>query len=155
MKKALFISIVFMVFFNCNSNNTNSVSYSVKTSFDVATTEHPGKKLMEMYCYACHNPTSEEGNRLAPPMIAIKKHYINKNTTKEKFIADIQTWIKNPNETDAKMFGAVRRFGIMTKVDYPEADIRLIAEYLYDNTIEQPEWFEQHYKNAKGNPNNN
>ena len=104
---------------------------------------------METYCYACHNPTTEHDSRLAPPMIAIKKRYINNNRTKEAFIKDIQDWIKNPNEANAKMYGAVQRFGVMTKIDYPETDIKQIADYLYDNTIEQPVWFKEHYNEQR------
>ena len=50
--------------------------------------EHPGKKLMETNCYICHNPVTSHDNRLAPPMIAVKKHYKNENTTKKEFIDD-------------------------------------------------------------------
>lgn len=82
-------------------------------------------------------------------MIAIKKHYINENTTKEEFVASMQAWIKNPNKEDAKMFGAVKRFGVMPKKAFPEKTIAQIADYMYDFQIEQPEWFEDHYKSRK------
>jgi cytochrome c553 len=107
--------------------------------------EPPGKKLMETYCYACHDASTPDDKRLAPPMIAIKKRYIFKETSKEEFVADMQNWIENPNEKDAKMFGAVRRFGVMVKMPYPEDAIKQIADYIYDNDIEQPDWFEDHY----------
>ena len=111
--------------------------------------EHPGKRLMETNCYACHNPTASHENRIAPPMIAIKNHYISNNTAKEEFINSIKAWIKNPNIEEAKMYGAVNRFGIMPKQSFLEEDIVQIADYMYDNDIEQPEWFEEHFKGMK------
>jgi cytochrome c2 len=107
---------------------------------------HPGKKLMETKCYACHNPISPEDQRIGPPMIAIKKHYINENTSKEEFIKDFVSFVKNPSEDNAKMRGAVRKFGVMPKQYFKEEDLKAIAEYMYDNEIEKPEWFQKHWE---------
>ena len=113
--------------------------------------EHPGKKLMETNCYACHNPVTSHDNRLAPPMIAVKRHYKNDNTTKKEFIDDFTNWVKSPSEELSKMPGAIRNFGIMPFTPFPEEDIRQIADYIYDNNIEQPEWFEEHHQQEMGN----
>ena len=43
------------------------------------------------------------------------------------------------------MFGAVNRFGVMPKVSFPSDSIKLIAEYLYENDIEKPLWFDKHH----------
>lgn len=111
--------------------------------------EHPGKALMEKNCYLCHSPSADHDNRIAPPMIAIKKHYINSSTTKDEFKKAMQAWIKNPLDSMAKMRGAVRRFGLMPKAFYPEETIDQISEYLYDYEIEQPDWFEDHTNKTK------
>jgi len=108
--------------------------------------EHPGKKLMETNCYVCHNPVTTHDNRLAPPMIAVKKHYKNENTTKKEFIRDFKNWIKAPSEELSKMPGAIRKFGIMPFAPYSEEDVEQIADYIFDYDIEQPEWFEEHHK---------
>ena len=137
--------IAIVVVQSCDSNKKDS-QYAVRTfEKQQNNQEHPGKKLMETNCYVCHSPTASHDDRIGPPMIAIKKHYIDSNTTKEEFIASMQAWIKNPNEVDAKMKGAVRRFGVMPKTPYPEETIEKIAEYLYDYEIEQPDWFEDHF----------
>src|SRR5690554_4001 len=112
--------------------------------------EHPGKKLMETNCYVCHSPTASIDDRIGPPMLAIKKHYLTEGISKEQFIEDIQNWIKNPNEEDAKMYGAVKKFGVMPKTPYPEETINQIADYMFDNDIEEPEWFEAHYNEERG-----
>lgn len=150
MKLYIFLFVLLLCFASCNKNKSeNYLKVAIIDSKKTDTT-HPGKKLMETYCYACHDATTSEENRLAPPMIAIKKRYILKGTTKETFTESMQNWIKNPNEKDAKMFGAVKRFGVMQKLPYPEDVIDKIADYIYDNEIEQPEWFEAHFNQNKG-----
>jgi nitrate reductase cytochrome c-type subunit len=147
MKSFILTTLVFVLMFSCN--NSKNKTYS---AFDKQKegSEHPGKKLMEINCYVCHSPTASEEDRIGPPMIAIKKHYITDNTSKSDFVAAIQTWIKNPNEEDAKMYGAVKRFGVMPKTPYPEETIAQIADYMFENDIAQPEWFEDHYNKERG-----
>jgi hypothetical protein len=144
----LIILVLFSVL-NLSCNNSKNKEYSALKK-PTKTKKHPGKKLMEINCYVCHSPSERHDNRIAPPMIAIKKHYINDDTSKEQFIKTIQTWIKNPNKDDAKMYSAVRRFGVMPKTPFPEATIQQIADYMFDNNIEQPEWFEDHFNEEKG-----
>lgn len=135
---------------SCNNSKNMDLSAFEK---NIQANNHPGKKLMETNCYVCHSPTASHDDRIGPPMIAIKKHYINDETTKEQFIADIQSWIKNPNESDARMRGAVRRFGVMPKQAFPEETIEKIADYMFDFDIEQPEWFEEHFNEEMGKQN--
>ncbi len=143
------IALVFVLLF-VNCNNSNKSSYYAKNSEITKDQTHPGKKLMETNCYICHNATTSEANRIAPPMIAIKMRYINGNTTKKQFIASMKNWIKNPIEGNVKMYGAVKRFGIMQNLPYPEDVIEQIADYMFDNDIDQPEWFKEHYNQNKG-----
>ncbi|WP_229724396.1 c-type cytochrome [Winogradskyella forsetii] len=152
MKKSIGLLVLVMVLMSCNSGKKNNDIYS-SVGESSKKSNHPGKKLMETNCYICHSPTANHDDRIGPPMIAIKKHYINDNTTKEEFVASIQAWIKNPNEEDARMFGAVKRFGVMPKQAFPEESIIQIAEYMYDFEIEQPEWFEAHFNKKSGNQN--
>ncbi len=150
MKVLAFFIVFFFMVIGCKKTKDES-NKTLSESYNRALQEHPGKKLMETHCYLCHDATKTEEERLAPPMIAIKKRYIFEDTSKEAFINDMQRWIKNPNEKDAKMFGAVRRFGVMQKLPYKEEVIEQIADYMYDNEIEQPEWFEEHYKQMRRN----
>lgn len=147
LKKSLvFLSL--LILFNCKQkDNTVDNGLLVETN---TVNDHPGKKLMEINCYACHNPTNGQEERIAPPMIAIKEHYISNNTTKEQFITDVQDWIEKPSEARSKMPGAIRNFGLMPYAPFPEETVFQIADYLYDNDIEQPEWFEDHVKQERG-----
>lgn len=97
---------------------------------DASSQEHPGKALMEQYCYACHSP--ESGTRLGPPMSMVQMHYFEEGISKEDFVADIVNFVKEPTEENARMYGAIRNFGLMPYQDFPDSVITQIAEYLYD-----------------------
>lgn len=150
MKNTLFTIILLGLFFFSCTNSNKKNSYTSQNNLQKPDTIHPGKKLMKVYCYACHNATTSENDRVAPPMIAIKRRYIFEDTSKDEFINDMKLWIQNPTEKKAKMFGAVRRFGVMQKLPYPDKVIEQIADYVYDNDIEKPVWFEEHYKQMGG-----
>ncbi len=150
MKKISILLVITTLFFSCNTKNKDSVSYGKQTSQAELNTQHPGKTLMETNCYVCHNPTTSQDERLAPPMIAIKKHYISSSTKKEDFVTKMKEWIKNPTNENAKMFGAVKRFGVMPKQHFAEETIEKIADYMFENTIEEPEWFEEHFNEEMG-----
>jgi cytochrome c551/c552 len=152
MKYIILITSIFL-FINCDDK--------IAEKYEASTTEskalnyedeknHPGKKLMENNCYVCHNPTASEGDRIGPPMIAIKKHYKDKNTTKEDFVNEIIEWVREPSVEKSKMPGAVRRFNLMPYQSFPEEDVRKIANYIYDYEIEQPEWFKDHFQQGHG-----
>ena len=151
----ILITIISVLFFmSCQPSEKPKyakVTKDLAQQKDLNTSEHPGKKLMEANCYACHNPTANHENRLAPPMIAVKKHYISSTTTKEEFKTALHDWVENPTKEKAKMFGAVKRFGIMPKTPFPKKTIDLIADYMFDNKIDQPKWFEEHSKSMKKN----
>ncbi|TXD84416.1 DUF3365 domain-containing protein [Subsaximicrobium wynnwilliamsii] len=147
MKKTILLSMLLVSFLSCK--NSEKTEYVAAEEIEDAQ-PHPGKKLMETNCYVCHSPSASQADRIGPPMIAVKKHYINESSTKAAFISDLQAWIKNPTAAHAKMYGAVKRFGVMPKTVYPEETIALIGDYMFDNAIEQPEWFEAHFNGAKG-----
>ncbi|MGJ8743936.1 c-type heme family protein [Polaribacter sp.] len=152
--KSLTIILAIAFLFGCQ--DSKKPTYSKKSSV-LETQEHAGKKLLETNCYVCHNPTTPEENRIAPPMIAIKKRYLMGNSAKEAFIKSMQDFIKNPTEENAIMYGAVKRFGVMPKQAFPEETIEQIADYLFNFDIEKPAWFEEHYnkQHGKGNGNGN
>lgn len=83
-------------------NNNDHIKYSASTknmelSQNELSQEHPGKKLMENNCYACHSPKASEENMIAPPMVAVKVHYISDETTKEEFVNEMLAWVKRPS----------------------------------------------------------
>lgn len=145
------IPILLLIFsFGCQKSEKST--YAIKSDI---TQQHPGKKLMEMQCYVCHNPATPHESRIAPPMIAIKNHYYKNGISKENFVKEIQNFVKNPSNESSKMPGAVKKFGLMPKQYFSESAIRQIAEYIYDNEMEKPVGFDENHKNMNGKGNGN
>lgn len=141
--KVIFISVLTALFFSCESStSTNNNDAAEVLPKELA----KGLELLESNCFACHSPKGSIENRVAPPMIAIKRHYIGKTTSKEEFTNDLLSFLNNPNEETSKMPGAVNKFGLMPKMGFSESDIKSIANYMYEADLEKPDWFEKHYQ---------
>lgn len=108
-----------------------------------------GFNLLETNCFNCHSPKGSHDARIAPPMVAIKNHYIDEETTEAEFTEALIAFVQNPTEENTKMKGAVRKFGVMPKMEFSEKDLRDIAAYIYRTELEAPEWFEEHYQREK------
>ena len=146
------ILILLMLFFVTGCKNESStVKSNLEKSLSGQNTQHKGKQLMEIQCNSCHSPTASEDTRLAPPMIAVKRHYLTEDMSKEEFVEDILSWMQAPSVEKSKMLGAVERFGMMLKMPLKEEDIIQIAEYMYENKLQAPEWFEEHYNQRRRN----
>ena len=113
--------------------------------------EHPGKKLMETYCYTCHSPTApmNEG-RIGPPMAAVKAHYLLNHPQKEEYVQQIVTFVEEPAVEKSEMPGAIKKFGLMPYQEFPEGSLEKIADYLYEYQVEEPDWFAEHWKEGPG-----
>ncbi len=140
------IGFAMLMFTSCkNPNNSGYASHNAIENASVSdSVKHSGKKLMETQCYVCHNPSTNHDARIAPPMVAIKSHYLTNNTTKEEFADAIWDFVQKPSEEKTKMRGAVRRFGVMPYQPFNEEEIRQIADYMYEYKIDEPEWFKKH-----------
>lgn len=148
--KSLLLSLSFLLI-GCNQKKEDYKTVENKIIVD----EHTeGKKLMETHCYVCHSPNAPEGEgRIAPPMVAIKARYIDKEGyTKEEFMAAVKSFVENPTEDKALLYGAVRKHGLMPKQVFPEGSIEKIADFMFDYQIESPDWFKAHWQ---GNGNEN
>lgn len=138
----------------CKTSNKDKYSNIQDGSKDIATAqqqEPPGKKLMVNNCYACHNPKTDEENIIAPPFVAVKMRYKAGGTSREEFIAAMVDWAKQPSAEKSRMPGAVEKFGVMPYQFFPEKTIEEIAAYIFENDIEEPEWFGAHYQKMHGN----
>lgn len=152
MKQLLLIAFL-IGFASCKDAKKSELTPMDATSekeITLSEQSHPGKKIMETECYICHNPKASEANMIAPPMIAVKRHYIGDNTSKEEFTESLILWLDDP-EAPSKMPGAQKKFGKMPYLPYPEETITQIAEYMYDYEIEKPKWFDAHYQEEHGN----
>ncbi|WP_276977654.1 DUF3365 domain-containing protein [Flavobacterium filum] len=150
------ISFLFTILFLASCQNGKKDYQTVEEQNTIASTFDPleAKKLMETHCYLCHSPTADENQgRIAPPMVAIKAHYIDKSKfSKEEFIAEMKSFVENPSEEKVHLKGAFKRFGLMPKQTFPDGSIEKIAAFMYDYQIEEPTWFKAHWE-GHGNEN--
>ena len=149
MKHPIFFLAILLTI-SCK-DNSKTVPINKTTEKQVAQSEksHPGKKILESECYICHAPRASEESMIAPPMFAIKKFYLDSNTTKEAFTKALINWVNDP-EAESKMPAARQKFGVMPYIPYSDEVIAQIAEYLYDYEIEKPSWFDAHFKEQHG-----
>ncbi|QSS96521.1 DUF3365 domain-containing protein [Psychroflexus sp. ALD_RP9] len=131
------------------SNENNK--YVDVSEAEIAQTElaSKGKTLMENQCYVCHNPKAKKENRIAPPFVAIKNHYLKKYNSEEEFKAKMWAFLEKPTKEKAIMKGAVQKFGLMPYQVFKEKDINAIAHYLYNYDIEKPSKFKEHHGKGK------
>lgn len=125
---------------NCNpapKKNSDQVKYP------------EGQALLKSKCVSCHHPTAAVDNRLAPPMYAVKMKYLKVYKEESQFIEAMQAFLSNPKEAKVLMKGAVKKFGLMPALNYPEKEIEAIAKYIYHNEMVKPDWFDEHYKQKR------
>jgi len=56
----------------------------------------------------------------------------------------MSAFVGNPSEEAALMKGPIRRFGLMPKPNVTPEQIRAIVTFIYENKVEEPEWFAAH-----------
>lgn len=152
--KYLVVAIVLFGFVSCQKDKKEYKEIKESNSTVAQNEVNEGKKLMETHCYLCHSPNAAENEgRIAPPMVAVKARYIDKEGyNKEEFVKHVTAFVANPTEDKALMYGAVRKHGVMPKQVFPEGSIEKIANFMYDYQIEEPEWFKAHWE-GHGNEN--
>ena len=114
--------------------------------------EKEGKELYKKHCSACHGNTGgmDMNKRLAPPIIAVRMHYMWHYPDKDPFVMVMADWLENQDESKSLMRGAIRRFNIMPPVYLSRADAEKIAAYIYDGNIEKPAGFDEHVEKMHG-----
>jgi len=139
MKNLIYLTAITLLFSltACNKKakevkETANVVEAVQTT---KTNLSDGYNLMKQNCFVCHMEKpdpSKRGQMIAPPMLRVQEHYKPSYPNKKEFVNAIITWVKNPSEDKVMMPGAVRKFNLMPKIEIKDADLKLIAETLYD-----------------------
>ncbi len=107
-----------------------------------------GKSLFESLCMSCHVLSGQP--TVAPPVFGMKNHVMQAYPNREDFINYIVHWVRQPDASRALMPGAVRRFGVMPALSYPDDQVRKVAEFLYDTNLRMPGWYRKHYEAEHG-----
>lgn len=152
--KYLVVAIVLFGFVSCQKDKKEYKEIKESNSTVAQNEVNEGKKLMETHCYLCHSANAAENEgRIAPPMVAIKARYIDKEGyNKEEFVKHVTAFVTHPTEQKALMYGAVKKHGLMPKQTFPKGSIEKIANFMYDYQIEEPGWFKAHWE-GHGNEN--
>ena len=111
-----------------------------------------GKQLYIKHCDSCHGVAHgmDMSKRVAPPVFAVKMHYIGTYSDKDSFVMAIADWLETRDADNSMMPGAVRRFGVMPEVKVSRNEAEKIAAHIYEGKLESPEGFQKHYEEMHG-----
>ena len=111
-----------------------------------------GEKLYKTYCSACHGSQGgmDMNKRVAPPIIAVRMHYLSAYPDKAAFVTAVSSWIERQDASKTLMRGAIRKFKIMPPVSVPRQDAQKIAAYIYEGNVDKPAGFDQHFEEMHG-----
>jgi len=115
-----------------------------------------GKRYYELYCTSCHRADVPQGMshgeaaRLAPPAFAVAHHYRRKIPDLNERVDAFAAFVLNPSEDDALMPGAVERFGLMSRLNLPEDQLKATSLFLAAGQFERPGWYAEHYAEEHG-----
>lgn len=145
---AIFIALgIIIVSNNCGQPNEKVASENEAVSNTAAYKE--GLSIVDRNCIACHAPTAAMENRAAPPLAAVKAHYMESGTTEAEFIEQMSAFLLSPNVKNSKMPKAVEKFGLMPLSGYSNEQLVAAATYIYHADLEKPDWFEAHHQQEK------
>lgn len=109
-----------------------------------------GAVLFVENCRSCHGQSQSVGGREAPPMVAVKDHYLRVHADKAAFVSALSGWVLARSVEKSLMPGAISRFGLMPPLTISEQDLAAIAEFVFEEPMEKPGWYEQHYQEHHG-----
>jgi cytochrome c len=112
-----------------------------------------GEHLYKTFCSSCHGLSGgmDMRQRVAPPIAAVRFHYIGTYPDKTSFVTAITNWVEKQDENKSLMRGAIRRFNIMPPISISREDTQKIASYIYTGNIEKPPGFDKHVEEMHGN----
>ena len=109
--------------------------------------------ILRTNCYLCHSPNAKSHeNILGPPLVASKFRYYKEYPEREDFIEGMKSFILNPQKEMALMKNPVKKFGVMPNTILSENQVQAVVEYIYDNKVDEPGWFGDHYSEEHGEP---
>ena len=122
------------------------------TQITYADDHKSGQQLYKANCASCHGTSGgmNMNKRVAPPIIAVRMHYIGTYSDKDSFVMAVADWVEKQDEDNSLMRGAIRRFNIMPPVSISRKDAEKIAAYIYAGDIEKPEGFQKHFEERHG-----
>ncbi len=90
-----------------------------------------GELVYEKSCKVCHpmEPPAGQG----PPILGLATHYREAFSDKEKGLVHMVDFMKNPDSSKSKVEPrAIKRFGLMPAMANSKTELKLVAEWLWD-----------------------
>ncbi len=111
-----------------------------------------GEKLFKANCAVCHGSTGgmDMSKRLAPPIAAVRMHYIDTYPDEAGFVSAVSSWVEKQDSNKSLMQGAIQMFKIMPPLSVAKEDAQKIAAYIYAGNIEELEGFKEHVEEEHG-----
>lgn len=154
IRKMFLGMLLVFVTYSCDSSKKES-KLSEKIKVEVLENEQEQNvslNLLKQKCYVCHSVTSKSHDEIiAPPMVAVVRRYKMSYKDKDAFVKAVTNYVLNPTSESALMFGAVKQFNVMPKQPFEKKDIIKISEYIFENELESPEWFDSHFETEHPN----
>lgn len=112
-----------------------------------------GYQLYKANCDVCHgmNGGMDMSKRIAPPMIAVRMHYIGSHPDKASFVNAVTSWVQKQDPVKSLMRGAIRRFNLMPPVNVSPQDAAKIAGYIYEGNLPVPDGMAEHINSRHKN----
>jgi cytochrome c len=89
-----------------------------------------GEQLFQRVCSACHS--LEGPPQMAPPMTHVARHYRQAFGDRERGTAHMVAFVREPSaERSVLPAHARERWGLMPPLPLPEAELRAVAEYVW------------------------
>lgn len=108
-----------------------------------------GLSMAKQNCIACHSPIGNMDNRIAPPLIAVKEHYLEETDGEAAFVEAMSTFLLSPNIETSKMPKAIEKFGLMPITGYSKEQLEAVATYIYKTDMQKPGWFDKQHQQEK------
>lgn len=156
MKNRVFLFFVvsaFFMFLSCEkSSDETETKESNKEIVAEEKNDNDAYILLEQKCLICHTDKKDvkQKDLVAPPIAAVKLHYLPKYKTREAFVENMSKWVKNPNKENSRMKGAIKKFGLMPTQKVSDEELNTIVGYIYDTELKTPSWFQEHYEDEHG-----
>ena len=109
-----------------------------------------GAALFVENCGSCHGQSQSADDRIAPPMVAVKDHYLRVHADKASFVNALSGWVLERSADTSLMPGAISRFGLMPPLAITDQDLAAIAEFVFEEPMGKPGWYAQHYLEHHG-----
>lgn len=114
----------------------------------IAENNEEGKNLFKAHCDVCHGMAGGMNmkQRLAPPIAAVRMHYIRHHPDQTSFVNAVTAWVEHQDPNKSLMRGAIRRFNIMPPIPVKKGDAIKIANYMYNGKLETPKGMAEHIR---------